>query len=991
MVDVEGIKNERGFVLVTAMVLLGIMTGIGAISMYKSVISTKMSKSSADSAKAFEMANAGITRQFYEWGRDDISAVADSVDGNQKSFINFVNYLKDPANGAVSPIYSSTLYPPNLGGNPVIINGVSINSLEGFASGVNVGGCNASATLDCVDEFVRNGAPFRVFEMVLASATAGASFQKVANSQWGVGVNPQVAVWASSFLKVSNADDFPYSIPCDPTLSAATITVPKSCQSGDASIVLYALGRSDQSRRLVRELVSSTSVPQLEGVSAITNAPPYGTWQDACDMTDMMVSPSYGRPLTWQTPGTPDAVVEGTQAGYTRLPGDVDNWFYSPVPSGTLITSNADAGGGSNNPGKGFRQGNGSTTDLTMDSTPLLVYSGHGDTAATEGVRVDYADVALDTVGSDLPNGLLPKNLLRDSLLGKVKMNQANQLTPLKPDGSPADPPGEPVAVQYFIDANSQVFNLDAYRWGAEQFTCQGVSSNVALANGAYCDKSEALSYDGIHASTGRLSLEDFEYNVSNGYPMFGLVRVMYPTVVKTPNIGACALTGGSVDLFDVPQIISNIRPGNGMFIPYGNNSKIVVYGMLLIDYFTDYNGNGLFDADTERLITPIESVDAYLKISIPMMVNPAIPKRIGAPWRLASIAGSLSPSDSRTPANMLTLSGYININAAGSEVGLASPYDGWFPDSEGFWDPAGTDFEVGSMALMRLDQSGLVGASAEVQVSGGGIGGKAGALFAGERGRLDYYYKLLYQTTDQSDPNYWPMTDPVNFPASLGGNLCIGEKDCQNSNNNGDKFHLLFPSGYMHGWKVALAALDISADEWNNIYDGNGYGTTLQDLRDAHNVPRAYGDATHPKGSPFSQWDSGYNQIDVVDKIIATQASGSPFFKITKHSSGYGTLDSKFKDIPALCYSGGLIDTHSYNNVSGILYTPGPLEWETGNQGGKGYVNGAVIVGFGLYNKNAGGAGHQVYVFDPVATDNINKDAGSLIVMRRYGWQELF
>jgi hypothetical protein len=250
-----------------------------------------------------------------------------------------------------------------------------------------------------------------------------------------------------------------------------------------------------------------------------------------------------------------------------------------------------------------------------------------------------------------------------------------------------------------------------------------------------------------------------------------------------------------------------------------------------------------------------------------------------------------------------------------------------------------------------------------------------------------------MYTTTDQSDSFSWPITTA--FPADIGStNFCIGARDCAaGGTNDSDKFHLLFPNGYAHGVKVALAALDITAAEWNNVLSGNG-GIDITSLAAKHNTRVPYGDGVNPLGSPFGTDVPSMGGNGVVDAghtdVATIQAEQSEYFFITEDATtGYGIIDSEFADLPSLTYSGGLIDSHQYGNIGGILYTPGPLEWEPGNKGGLSYIAGSVVTGFGLYNKAGGDKAHVVYVFDPQAGDNIAIEVTTL-TMRRHGWQEL-
>ncbi|MDX8397055.1 MAG: hypothetical protein R8K49_01920 [Mariprofundaceae bacterium] len=890
--------REEGYVLVTALVLLSILTIVGVASSYKTMVEIKVSKMSADAAKSLQASEAGLNQMHWYWfnnqvagdvGWDEVSAISNYVENNS---------LSHPG----APLQQNLV-------------GDSLAAVEAVAGGN-------------LNPYIQAGNNIRVYQYALTNGiVTGLSI--VANSTWGQGVVSQVAVWVASYQIQDNVKNYPYLAPITATDCA------------DCALAVYALGRAGDSRRLVRQMLSAKTAGTLSGVSALTNAPPNGDWQSICDESTTM---NNGTGVTWSSTSTPDTVIDATQAPY----------MIGTSPSGTALVSNAAAGNG----GKGFRNGSGSTTELTMDSTPLIAYAGHVD---KEGVRVDYADSVADATGASLPDPKLPQDLMKSNLLTAGG------------------------ALDYF-DGNNQLFVLDAYRWAAEQFTCQDEANMSHAGNGAYCAKAKALhaviAPTSTHPVTGRLTLADLEYNVKNSIPMFGIVRVMYPTRVKQAGVSNCSLTGGNVDLYDLPGDVSNIKSGAGHFFQMDAQSKLTVYGMLLLDYFTDVDGDYYFDADTERSITPIESADAYLKFSLPMMINPALP--FSGANAFPTIAVTNSPAGS---TNSLAAVNLVNSNDNTSDVALASPYDGWFLASEGLV-PKSNVYRDGSMALMNAQSTGLIAAMNEVTGSANHavIGNVADNLYTGAKTRLDYYHALFYKTIDQSQNNYWPMTQTLPANITDGNSFCIGAQDCVNGDNAGDRLHLLFPSGYMHAWKAALVALDMTADQWNNLLSGNAAKTIVQ-LRASHAAPAAFGDASFPKGSPFNSSEDGF----IAATVQGYQDNQADYFTITKDASGYGVLDSAFKDLPSLTYSGGLVDTHSFNNVSGILYTPGPLEWETGKSvGNLGYVTGAVITGMGAYNQNNGGKGRMAYVFDPVATDNINTSNPPVLSMRRYAWQEL-
>ena len=86
-------------------------------------------------------------------------------------------------------------------------------------------------------------------------------------------------------------------------------------------------------------------------------------------------------------------------------------------------------------------------------------------------------------------------------------------------------------------------------------------------------------------------------------------------------------------------------------------------------------------------------------------------------------------------------------------------------------------------------------------------------------------------------------------------------------------RFHLITPDGYVDGWLTAFRALGLDQADW-----------------------RALGFTTRDAAGPFD---------------------------------AAAILDEAFQDLPALAYTGGLIDIHHHVNISGLVYVPQALELE--------------------------------------------------------------
>jgi len=928
--------SEEGFILISVIIILAILTIIGTVLLMKSKVQTQVSATSVVAGQALAAASAGLAENYAYWAYDSPAGAA------EKDAV----VAAASAGTAVSGIYSQAA-----SGTTAIPTDAAIQgSLTGY----------------------------RVYN-VTAAGMAG-----VPNAQWATVNTPQVAVWATRFNKQA-PPAYPY------------ISSPLAGACSDCNVAVYSLGRSgipggNDSRKMLREIqLSATS--QLEGVSAMTNAPAYATWQDACDGAHHAI-PVGGKdkkgdtptPVTTPSYATIDWLIEATQAEYVL----------KKSPSGVAFASNTSTGPGE----KSFRKGKSTTTVATMDSDPMIVYSGHG---ATSGARANLLSTTLDGTGANLPDPNLPSLLVSQPLLASTPLDYFD----------PADP-------------NKQLFNLDAYRWAAEQFTCNGAAS------GAFCAKAEALrlavdalpSYVATAPVSGRLSLAEFEYNVAKGIPMFGMVRVMYPVYYQA-SLGTCANYKGGTEAV---LAYDTATPTTGLYVggaydgsatkldgdgKLGPKAKLIVYGSILYDFFTDMDGNGFFDPSVsvasgtkpvypdgkpsktalpvtvyEHLVTPFEAVDARMELELMDTVNPGL-------------------HNAAAPTNFPTANaaGTITIGSSAKPVNLASPTSGWFPNSEGML-PVSANQIMGEMDLMKI----VGGANGKAQLNvladkmkvAGGLTGAAktyaNTLFtnAAMHARLDYYYQLMHETAKKSDANSWPMDD---FPATMNDSFCIGSEDCTTSNtatmtnNDGDKFHLLAPSGYMHGWKVALAALDMKAADWNALLTGT---VGLAATHSAGNAGYGYdwNDVTYPKGSPFNMKAVAGVTIDVGASRTAelTLDQGRYFYVDGSDPSGYGLMTSAWKDIPAQMYAGGLVDIHHVTNISGVTYTPGPLEWETGNNSltlpPTGYFNGAIITGFGAFMENKGKAS-AVLVYDNQSVDNLSVNT-TTIVMRRYAREGL-
>ena len=85
---------------------------------------------------------------------------------------------------------------------------------------------------------------------------------------------------------------------------------------------------------------------------------------------------------------------------------------------------------------------------------------------------------------------------------------------------------------------------------------------------------------------------------------------------------------------------------------------------------------------------------------------------------------------------------------------------------------------------------------------------------------------------------------------------------------------------------------------------------------------------------------------------------------------SGYESF-GKYEDMPALMYSGGIVDIHHEANISGVVYTPDFVEIEQKKKNNEvQYINGAVFAGNGIYLESNTCGGGIAVIYDPDTLD---------------------
>jgi len=226
-------RREEGFVLVTVIVLLAILTILGTVSIYKTNVQTKVSAGSEASEKAFAAMQAGLSTTFAYW----------KYDATGRTEMDNLGKFVASGSGTLPTIYVNK-YPDLL-----------------YDATAGLGGDSAA-----VDSWVKTTTGVRVYSISDGAVTS------IANSNWGSGSADQFAVWATSFQQVSGAT-YPY-------LTPRHIASGSACTS--CGLVVYSIGRSGGVRRLAREMLAYPN-DRITPFGAMVNAPKYANKQSFCD------------------------------------------------------------------------------------------------------------------------------------------------------------------------------------------------------------------------------------------------------------------------------------------------------------------------------------------------------------------------------------------------------------------------------------------------------------------------------------------------------------------------------------------------------------------------------------------------------------------------------------------------------------------------------------------------------------------------------------
>ncbi len=153
------------------------------------------------------------------------------------------------------------------------------------------------------------------------------------------------------------------------------------------------------------------------------------------------------------------------------------------------------------------------------------------------------------------------------------------------------------------------------------------------------------------------------------------------------------------------------------------------------------------------------------------------------------------------------------------------------------------------------------------------------------------------------------PRSSLDSFRADTGINL---DATIFSQLNRAEQYHLLLPSGYVDGWQEAFTRLGMTTTAWKNL------GFRIDDS----------------KGTT------------ITNDIIRSD---------------------RFEDLPALIYTGGLVQITNNVNISGLLYIPQFMEMQNNAMNGTQYVSGAVIVRDAFHiSGNPANNGITYYANDP-------------------------
>ncbi|MDQ7058015.1 MAG: hypothetical protein Q9N62_06075 [Ghiorsea sp.] len=553
----------------------------------------------------------------------------------------------------------------------------------------------------------------------------------------------QVAVWTARFKPSTTG--YPYATPqltTDPC--------------GDCTAVTYALGRSGNAYKLMREY-SFISTSTIQAFGAMMNAPKYNGDGDCS--TDTLSTT-----VTTTTPADPTTPTGGATLWQTSHMIDA-----TQAPGGIAMASNNGI-----NPfdsEKAWKTNYGTGTTLTSGSRAIdmfVVYDpGKVDLANYPEIKGEFMSASWATT-------------VRDSLFV---------------------PPNEPM--NYFRNGN-QLFPLDAYREAANRIsnfateTINGYTVNQVAGSTGLTPEVRALKL--ANAGKGRagtLNWNEVTYNISNSIPMYGLLRFMIPMIDSGSTTSVCGTN--NVVVFD-PMV----DPIEALESPDG---KLIVYGGALFDFYNDVNSDGIYQPGTESLLTRKEAqASGKVNVNSPLMFNPVMDGMTAN----TGLVGAANTCD------VLNINCYPN-GAPGSDVPATS--DGimdliwdvdyvarhWGTEVKATGGAYGT-ISGGFRAWMNQESPAVITSTATNTLG-------SHAWSAADKDNmwslLDYYIR----TTSKASKNEWfnSTSGATGTSASeierdyLSFYIDTGNDLVRPTASAADLYHAFLPSGYIHGWKRGI------------------------------------------------------------------------------------------------------------------------------------------------------------------------------------------
>ncbi len=734
-------NDERGFILVTSLILLSILTMLGAVSFYKSNIAIKVSASSIEMEQAYAAMNVGLGKTYADWS-------ANSGAGSEFKAIG-------------DWVASKT------GTNPAIY----VNSYPSKVA--DLAGANPPA-----------GA--RIY-------TLGATGVPATGTAWGGTKDPQVAIWVTSFEPQAGSG-YPYA-----TSNYVTTTSCPTC-----ALVVYALGRSGDARRLGREYMS-TVTQTIEGYGAMVNAPKFKNESDRCSGT---TSTSSLGTTALPTTGLKDK--DGNAVPMINGSHLIDS---TQAPGGIAIASN-----NSINWPSSSKLFNPDTASSAKNINPYVVFDPGKVTALTK----DYPEI----------DGGLITNV---------------SASVMSADRFASD------YMNYFDSASDQLFQLDAYREAANRIagfptemigaykvdtgggtTIDGTTAGTSLGN-----YSTLKANNSNHARMGTIQWLDLAYNIENDIPMYGIVRLMLPVKLDKAEKGNGSGCGAGNDPAKFKISHDPLAGGTN------KNGKLIVYGGALFDFYYDTNTNDIYEPGTDRLLTPQEAMSFKVNVDSPLMFNPV----------MDDVGGT--NSGPRTGATACTDYTQIDCYPNGSPSwDLTSDK---LSGGDGVMDLIGdVDYVARNWATKVHTGTAYVPASApgfkyqdwmtgEPVALGSAAWGSTGvATKADLEALLDYYIRTTANGVTP-DWNYKTLATIEDHHTTFKIHT---KSDLVDSPSAADLYHTFLPSGYIHGWKRAMMVTGLASESstgsgksrWNEKLIGSG--SPFYDTRNTYFNLNGYGNA---------------------------------------------------------------------------------------------------------------------------------------------------